>query len=148
MQKCCAYVMIVAMLLLLISGCGLGDWRFDLYHGYAITRINSRSINLIYYETPDGPGSFVIERFFVTDFCMNQRLIAVKGIPTEDVFASEKELARKERWFYLVDTECAAVYGPYSDLGDFEAQCESVAAGDLGIWRSTAGLADARKTGE
>lgn len=25
MQKCCAYVMIVAMLLLLISGCGLGD---------------------------------------------------------------------------------------------------------------------------
>lgn len=137
-RKTIAVLLLIAFALA-VCGCQ-GDWRYDLIGGYAITRINSKCICLVYYEEPDGPGSYVIENFFVTDFCRNERFIGVQGIPTADIFAADEELAQTERCFYLVDTVDGNVYGPYSGREEWMAQCHAVGAEDLPAWRSTDGL--------
>ena len=133
--------MVALLLLIALALCGCqGDWRYDLIDGYAITRVNSKCISLVYYEEADGSGSYVIRNFFVTDFCMNRDFIAVQGIPTAADFATDEELAETERFIYLVGITDGTVYGPYSNQEEWMAQCHEVGAEDLSAWRSTDGL--------
>ena len=137
-RKMIAFLLLIAFSFA-VCGCQ-GDWRYDLMGGYAITRIDSKCISLVHYEEADGPGSYVSENFFVTDFCRNQRFIGVQGIPTADTFATDEELAQTERCFYLVDTMDGKIYGPYSDQQEWTAQSHAVGTEDLPAWRSTDSL--------
>jgi hypothetical protein len=126
----------------IVSGCsaGRGDWRYQLTGGYAINRINAHGIALVHYGEDEDIGSYVITNFYVTDFCMNQEYIGVRGIPTVDMWATDSEIQGERRVLYLVDVASRDIYGPYSNLERFKEQCDIVSSGDMGAWQSTTEL--------
>ena len=131
----CALVFVA----IVVSGCsiGRGDWQYELTGGYAINRLNAHGIALIHYEKEDTTGVYVIPNFYVTDFCMNQEYIGVKGIPTADMWATDEEMQSNNRVLYLVDVASGVVYGPYLNIEDFHEECDIVSSGDMGAWQST-----------
>lgn len=130
-----------------VSGCfaGQGDWKYALTNGYAIVRINAHGIALVHYKDPTGSGESVIPNFFVTDFCMNQAYIGVKGIRTEDIWATDKEIQNGKRMLYLVDVSKGDVHGPYSDMESFKNRCDKLSCGNMSSWKSVDEIAAGAK---
>lgn len=135
-MKRTAALLLMMALAFTLWGCQ-GDWRYDLVDGYAITRVNSRHICLLHYETEDGSGRYVIEKFFVTDFCRSQNFIGLQGIPTADIFATEEELTKTERCFYIVDINGEIIHGPYADREEFVTRWAGLSGDVLPDWTST-----------
>ena len=138
-KKYNSLVLALLVVIFVISGCaaGRGDWEYDLLGEYSIDRLNAHGIALIINEGPEESGSYVIPNYYVTDFCVNERFIGVKGVRTASTWATDEELRNKDRVFYLVDAICNEVYGPYVDMDGFMEQCEMVDTGDMGCWCST-----------
>lgn len=108
-------------------GDGRGDWTLDLCKGYAICKINSREIVLVYREDPNFPGGeFALPNFFVVAYQMYEPYICLEGIRTQKLSASEDELNRMELSYFLVDTTNAEVAGPFETHDDFAEYCSSV----------------------
>ena len=109
-----ALIIMVIFVAIITSGCaGTGDWNYQVTEGYYLLRNNSRQICLGYEGSIDGCFSYVIPCYFVTDFCYNSQYIGVSGISTAESFATEEELEREEREYYLVEVATHTVYGPY-----------------------------------
>lgn len=129
---------IILLVMITTSGCpGAADWEYQLTDGYKIVRASSYDIILCDDNRHPGAGSsIVLPNYCVTDFCFNEQYIGVQGIPTAGYGASEMERESDQRWFYLVEVSTDTVYGPY-DEDEYLAQCDSVAAGNMGKWCST-----------
>ena len=112
-----------------------GDWTYELTGGYSLNSVSSRRILL---NRPSGVA--VLRKFFVTDFCMNEEYIAIAGVGTAGLFATEEELECPERKYYLVEISSGTLYGSFKDYESFLAQCEALSTGDMGRWRSTKNL--------
>lgn len=131
----------VVLALLLLCGCGLSDWSYELTGGYEIWRINSRDIALVYCEREKDSCKTVIDNFYVTDFSMNARYIGVKGVPHTDMHgASEEDLASDVRKFYLVDVTSGELYGRFDSKTEYDAKCLELSTGEMEPWKSTEGL--------
>lgn len=130
---------ILLILVIIASGCsaGRGDWEYELTGGYAINRMNAHGIALVRYTDSTETGVVVIPNFYVTEFCMNQNYIGVRGIQTTGMWATDKELQSQNRVLYLVDIRNGDIYGPHSNMEIFETQCDVLSAGNMGTWQST-----------
>lgn len=130
---------ILLILTMIVYGCsaGRGDWEYALTGGYAINRINAHGIALVRYEDSTESGVVVIPNFFVTNFCMNQNYIGIKGIQTAGMWATDEEIQSQNRELYLVNIPSGDIYGPYSNPESFEKKCDLLSVGDMGEWQST-----------
>lgn len=126
-------VVAVILCLISLSGCsnewwvgyGRGDWTVDLCNGYAITKVNSQSIHLIYKENiSDSGGSFVIPgNYFVQSYQLLEPYIFLEGIHTAKSFATDDELKNCVQIYYVVDTETHEIIGPLENYEDLKAKC-------------------------
>ena len=126
-------IIAVILCLFTLSGCsnewwvgyGRGDWTIDLCKGYAITKVNSKSINLIYKEDiADSGGSFVIpSNYFVQAYQLLEPYIFLEGIHTAKSFATDDELKNCVQIYYVVDTETHEIIGPLENYEDLKAKC-------------------------
>ena len=125
-------VLVVALSLCACSvdwwvGDARGDWTLELYEGYAISKINSNEILLIYKEDPnDFGGSIVIPNYFVLTYQLHEPYICLEGIRTQKMSISEDELNHKILSHYLVDTTNGDVVGPFESDEDFIQHCNSL----------------------
>ena len=141
-KQYCLLIFVLVLAVTVLSGClkGRGDWSYELTGGYAIDRVNAHGIALVHRQEGDTSGAYVIENFFVTDFCSNQGFIGLKGFATADIFATDAEMKSAGRIFYLVEVASGTVHGPYDDQDAFDQKCRSVSSRELGIWRATADI--------
>ena len=126
----------ILVLSLFLSGCfsidwwvgdGRGDWTLDLYEGYAISKINSREILLVYKEKPsDSGGAIILLNYFVVAYQLHEPYICLKGIRTQEIAASEEELNAKVFSYYLIDASNGEVIGPFHAYDDFVQHCNSL----------------------
>ena len=134
-------------LLSLLPGCipgpGRDDWRYDLPGQYAVFRVNSGCIEIVYLEFENG-GPVVVDNY-VSAFCCNERYVGVRRIvPDDRRHCTVQEQYEKEPAYYIIDTEkpvdsvtCGeAVFGPFDEAG-FKQQCGVLDVGDCGEWIST-----------
>ena len=138
LKRICRLVLMLSLVVLIASGCLLerGDWQYELKDGYTIIRVNAHGIELARYN-PDWDGyENILNHYYITDFCMNEAYIGVRGIPTADIWATDEELQSSNRVYYLVDISNGNCYGPDSKL-EFYNHCEQLSTGDLGDWQST-----------
>lgn len=127
--------------LLLLCGCGLSDWTYELNGGYEIWRVNSHNIELVYRDREQNYTKVVIDNLFVTDFSLNERFIGVKGIPYAGMHsASDEELESNVRVFYLVDVTRGELYGRFDSKKEYDAKCLELSTGEMLPWRTTKGL--------
>lgn len=137
-----AFFVLLGLLFMGVILAGRGDWTYELVGGYVLNRINGHSIVLGHsnHSEISGSSSIVIQGYYVTDFCMDQEYIGVRGIPTMGMFATDEELESKQRWYHLIDISNDEVLGPYESEEEFVSICAEAGTGDLGQWRSTAEL--------
>lgn len=135
-------ICILVLAAALLSGClpERGDWSYPLTGGYVIDRANAHGIALTYSEDGEYPRTYVIENFFVTDFCSNQGFIGIKGFPTADIWATDEEMQSADRVYYLISVASGQVHGPYQDQESFDKECRALSSRELGIWKSTADI--------
>lgn len=76
---------------------------------------------------------------YISEFCYNERYIAVKQLekPTDEQLENIQALYQEAPDYYLVDTQTEAIYGPFTEKEDFERTCEEQNVGDLGEWIPT-----------
>lgn len=119
-------------------GDGRGDWTLELHKGYAISKINSREILLVYKENPDDPGgSIVLPNYFITAYQQHEPFIYLEGIRTREITASEDELNSMMLSYYLIDTTNAEIVGPFESYDDFINLCTSLGLEGKGDWIET-----------
>lgn len=129
----CNSLIIVICLLLVFSGCSASqwigefgsDWSNDLIAGYTIVRVKSHQI-VIAYNNDNGIREFVISNYYITGYQIYEDSICLEGIPTQQRFASEKELETRILCYYLIDTNTKKVAGPFDSMDSFSSHCESV----------------------
>lgn len=141
-NQACLLICIFVLTVVLLSGClpERGDWTYELVGGFAIDRINAHGISLVHREEGETSGAYVIESFFITDFCSNQGFIGVKGFSTAGTFATDEEMQSADQVYYLVEVGSGAVHGPYEDQESFDKECRARSSRELGIWKSTADI--------
>lgn len=133
--------------LLLFSACSLdslnwnpqGDWRFALCNDYYISRNNSSNILLGIEVNKEVHVLNRIIGTYISEFCYNERYIAVKQLekPTDEQLENIQALYQEAPDYYLVDTQTEAIYGPFAEKEDFERACKEQNVGDLGEWIPT-----------
>lgn len=113
-----------------LPGPGRSDWELQLSSQYYIIKANSYSKKLC--KASDIPGVYenVLTNFYVTEYCVFEPFITIKGISTEGLFATEEELASNSRQYYLLGIRDGNLYGPY-DTED--ALMESDVSGDISM---------------
>lgn len=95
-------------------GEGRGDWTLDIANGYCISKINSREVLLIHKDSPgDSGGSIVLPNYFVTSYQQYEQYIFLEGISTQGRTASEEELETGPSVYYVLDSGCAEIEGPF-----------------------------------
>lgn len=126
------WISAICMVVLLIglSGCGLGDWEIELINGYGLMRVNAYAIhvgvvpidNKEIQEHWNG-SNIVVWHFFVSDVTISQSYIGMRGIKTADQSTASKEELTTPidlRVYYLLDTQNHQLYGPYDREGYLE----------------------------
>ena len=114
-----------------LVGDGRGDWILDIYGDYAVAKINSYCICLVYREKQEGGWehrSFVVPNYFIKAYQVHEPYICLEGIITKSEFISADELKRGELSYYLVDASSGDVIGPYDSYEEYVEHC-----GDLEI---------------
>ena len=130
--KATIVIVVVALLLSACSadwwvGDGRGDWTLDLYSGYAISKINSKEILLIYKENPNNSGgSIILPNYFIMAYQLHEPYIFIAGIHTQGLSASEDELNNGMLSYYLIDASDGKVIGPLETHNDFADCCNSL----------------------
>lgn len=119
--------------MLLLTGCpGLSDWIYsDLPGDYEIWKVNSTDICL------NKDGKHVVERYIIA-FCYNAQYIGVQRVPvdaTEEAFDLQK-LDTSCPEYYLVDSACNEVYGPYSGE-EYQNKLSDLNVSDMCQWMTT-----------
>ena len=130
---------VIIIIMAVISGCsaGRGDWKYQLSDSYALIRFNAHGIQLVYQEAGTTSGEIALDRFFVTDFFVNQDCIGIKGVETAGTWATDEERNSDERVFYLVDLANDKIIGPLSDEGSFWEEFDAVCAEKNEQWQAT-----------
>ncbi len=142
-------VIIVAVVLtLFLSACsadwwvgdGRGDWTLDIHKGYAISKINSNEILLVFKKNPnDSGGSIVLPNYFVVAYQLQEPYICLEGIRTQRMSASEEELNNMALSYYIVDTNSDDIIGPFEFYEDFVKHCDSLKLEMKDEWIKTRG---------
>ena len=137
---------ICIVMLLVLVGCGYGDYEYRLPNGFRICRANSETITLnaekCIYEYTDEDGlkglsSFAVESY-VHEFSYNEQYVAVKQFNPENLdFQNFDSNDFSTPTYYFVDTVSTTVYGPYETQEEFEFACKEMNVGELGEWIST-----------
>lgn len=127
------------IVLLVASGCiPRGDWDYELISGYSLVRTNAHSIVLTHTgDSEDAPSEIVIEQYYVTQFCFNDRYIGLQGILTQGHSATDKELSGEERAYYLVNVADGTIVGPFLKKDEFDIKCEEADFENMDEWIST-----------
>ena len=121
-----------------LVGDGRGDWTYELFGGYALSKVNSSCIVLGYNDDPDSTGhEFVLPPYFVTAFQLHEPYILLEGIPTEDSFATEEELNERKLAYYIVNSDNHEIMGPFDTLDDLENQCDAISVEIDSQWYDT-----------
>lgn len=145
--KVAVVTLIVIMLLSACSveswvGDGRGDWTIDLYGGYAISKINSKEILLVYKENPNASGgSIILPNYYVTAYQLCEPYICLEGVCTQEMSASYEELDARILSYYLIDTTDGEVYGPLKSQDSFLAYCRSLGL-EMNAWQYPAESTD------
>lgn len=134
-------VVILLLICVLLSSCGLGDGTYQLPNDYCLIRVNGHCIKLATREWTEGKSvsyyTTAVPNFFVKKVCNNFRYIGLFGIITEGDFATAEELESGQRMYCLVDTESGSIYGYWDTESAFAEQCKSLDVGELGEWIET-----------
>lgn len=136
-------IVILLLVCVLLSSCGLGDGTYQLPNDYCLIHVNGHCIKLATREWTEGESiSFytyhtAVPNFFVKKVCNNSQYIGLLGIVTKSEFATAEELESGQRAYYLVDTESGSVYGCWDTESAFMEQCRSLDVGELGEWIET-----------
>lgn len=128
----CRIMILTIVLALTLCGCSLdfwvgdgrGDWTKPIFNGYAISKINSKEILLIYQDNPnDSGGSIILPNFFICSYQQDAPYICLKGIQTNRMTISESELNSAVYSYFFVDTSTGEVVGAFSQYDDLEEYC-------------------------
>lgn len=130
----------------ILTGCGLGDWNYNLPNGYAIWRINSQDIALVKLEN-EYSGTCVIDRY-ILEFCYNDTYIGIKrlmvddSIPYQDVDIETMDHSNPS--YYLVNTLEDKVMGPYT-AEEYDDQIKAMGVETMCDWIKTVPKPDGAK---
>ena len=137
---------LLIILAFILTGCGLGDWNYDLPNGYAIWRINSQDIALVKLEN-EYSGTCVIDRY-ILEFCYNDTYIGIKrlmvdeSIPYQDVNIETMDHSNPS--YYLVNTLEDKVMGPYT-AEEYDDQIKAMGVETMCDWIKTVPKPDGAK---
>ena len=108
-------------------GDGRGDWTLDISNGYAISKINSYEILLVYKENPsDSGGSIILSNYFIKAYQFYDPYLCLEGICTQEIAISQDELIAAELSYFLVNTNNGEIVGPFESYNDFAAYCGDI----------------------
>ena len=94
------------------SGSFRGDWSAAIDRNYEIRRVNSREISIC-KRTSATAARILIDRYFLTAFCVADPYLILEGIPTEGQWLSDREKEEHRLCYYAIDTTYDKVIGPY-----------------------------------
>lgn len=96
-----------------VPGPGRNEWEVQLSDQYSIVKENNRSIKVCTVTDSTGVYEYVLSNFYATKYHVTEAFIAIEGIPTEDIFASDRELLSDDYQYYLIEVHNGCIYGPY-----------------------------------
>lgn len=94
------------------NGSFRGDWSTAIDRDYEIWRVNSRGISIC-KRTSDNAAQILIDRYFLTAFCVADPYLLFEGIPTEGEWLSDREKEEHRLCYYAIDTTDDRVIGPF-----------------------------------
>lgn len=94
------------------SGSFRGDWSAAIDRNYEIRRVNSRGISIC-KRTSATAARILIDRYFLTAFCVADPYLILEGIPTEGQWLSDREKEEHRLCYYAIDTTNDTVFGPF-----------------------------------
>ena len=94
------------------SGSFRGDWSAAIDRNYEIRRVNSRGISIC-KRTSGTAARILIDRYFLTAFCVAEPYLLFEGIPTEGEWLSDREKEEHRLCYYAIDTTKDKVIGPF-----------------------------------
>lgn len=104
--------------LIFFSGCGLGDWGYDMQNGYSIWRVNSRSIVCGKNSGPNSIDRVVDD--YVARFYYNSRYIFLYCVDVPEDVQEDVDSSDPNPDFYIIDVTTDEVTGPltYEEFDD------------------------------
>jgi hypothetical protein len=94
------------------NGSFRGDWSAAIDRNYEIRRVNSRGISIC-KRASDSAARILIDRYFLTAFCVAEPYLLFEGIPTEGEYLSDREKEEHRLCYYAIDTTNDKVIGPF-----------------------------------
>ncbi len=94
------------------SGSFRGDWSAAIDRNYEIRRVNSRGVSIC-KRTSATAARILIDRYFLTAFCVAEPYLLFEGIPTEGEWLSDREKEEHRLCYYAIDTTKDKVIGPF-----------------------------------